>query len=97
MSNALTISMVLLLGLSVGLFLGLRLGRTNNSTAANELIALRALLEKSEERLKDSETKNEAQSKIATQLEDMRTTVERMRQQASDAAEKRIQSGDKST
>lgn len=96
MSNAFTISVVLLLGLlvglTVGLLLGLRLGRTNNSAASNELIALKALLEKSEERLKEAESKNEAQSKIATQLEDMKISVERMRQQASEAAEKRIQS-----
>ena len=92
MSNALTISFVLLLGLAIGLLLGLRLGRTNNSTASNELIAVKALLEKSEERLKEAESKNDVQSKIATQLEDMKTSVERMRQQASDAAEKRIQS-----
>lgn len=96
MSNAFTISVVLLLGLIVGLIggalLGLRLGRTNNSAASNELIALKALLEKSEERLKEAESKNEAQSKIATQLEDMKISVERMRQQASEAAEKRIQS-----
>lgn len=92
MSNALTISVVLLLGLAIGLLLGLRLGRANSSTASNELIAVKALLEKSEERLKEAESKNDAQSKIATQLEDMKTSVERMRQQASDAAEKRIQS-----
>ncbi len=92
MSNALTISVVLLLGIAVGLLLGLRLGRANSSSASNELIAVKALLEKSEERLKEAEGKNEAQSKIATQLEDMKVSVERMRQQASDAAEKRIQS-----
>ena len=92
MSNALTISVVLLLGLAIGLLLGIRMGRTNTSTASNELIAVKALLEKSEERLKEAEGKNEAQSKIATQLEDMKVSVERMRQQASDAAEKRIQS-----
>lgn len=92
MSNALTISVVLLLGLAIGLLIGLRLGRANSSTASNELIAVKALLEKSEERLKEAEGKNDAQSKIATQLEDMKTSVERMRQQASEAAEKRIQS-----
>lgn len=92
MSNALTISVVLLLGLAIGLLLGLRLGRANSSTASNELIAVKALLEKSEERLKEAESKNDAQSKIAMQLEDMKASVERMRQQASDAAERRIQS-----
>jgi DNA recombination protein RmuC len=92
MSNALTISVVLLFGLAIGLLLGLRLGRANSSTASNELIAVKALLEKSEERLKEAEGKNDAQSKIATQLEDMKISVDRMRQQASDAAERRIQS-----
>ncbi len=92
MSNALTISVVLLLGLAIGLLLGLRLGRANSSTASNELIAVKALLEKNEERLKEAESKNDAQSKIAMQLEDMKASVERMRQQASDAAERRIQS-----
>jgi DNA recombination protein RmuC len=92
MSNALTISVVLLFDLAIGLLLGLRLGRANSSTASNELIAVKALLEKSEERLKEAEGKNDAQSKIATQLEDMKISVDRMRQQASDAAERRIQS-----
>jgi len=92
MSNALTTSLVLLIGLSIGLVLGLRLGRTNNSTASNDVIALKALLEKSEERLKEAENKNEAQTKIATQMEEMKTTVERMRVQAQDAAEKRVAS-----
>lgn len=92
MSNALTISIVLLLGLAIGLVLGLFMGRANNSTASNELIAVKALLAKSEERLKDIEGKNESQNKIATQLEEMKTTVERMRTQAQDAAEKRVKS-----
>ena len=92
MSNALTISIVLLLGLAIGLVLGLLMGRANNSTASNELIAVKALLAKSEERLKDIEGKNESQNKIATQLEEMKTTVERMRTQAQDAAEKRVKS-----
>ena len=92
MSNALTISIVLLLGLAIGLVLGLFMGRANISTTSNELIAVKALLAKSEERLKDIEGKNESQNKIATQLEEMKTTVERMRTQAQDAAEKRVKS-----
>ena len=92
MSNALTISAVLLLGLIVGLALGIWIGRSKNSTTDTDIAKLNALLEKSEERLKDAESKNEAQAKIATQLEDMRTSVERMRTQAQEASEKRIQS-----
>ena len=92
MSNALTTSVVLLIGLSIGLVFGLRMGRSNNSTSSNQLIALKTLLEKSEERLKDAENKNESQTKIATQMEDMKATVERMRVQAQEAAEKRVAS-----
>jgi DNA recombination protein RmuC len=92
MSNALTISAVLLAGLIVGLFVGLRFGRATSTSSATDLAALNALLAKSEERLKESESKNESAAKIATQLEDMRTSVERMRTQAQEASEKRIQS-----
>ena len=92
MSNALTISAVLLAGLIVGLFIGLRFGRATGTSSATDLAALNALLAKSEERLKESESKNESAAKIATQLEDMRTSVERMRTQAQEASEKRIQS-----
>jgi DNA recombination protein RmuC len=92
MSNALTISAVLLIGLIAGLALGIWIGRSKNSSSDTDIAKLNALLEKSEERLKDAEAKNEAQAKIATQLEDMRTSVERMRTQAQEASEKRIQS-----
>jgi DNA recombination protein RmuC len=92
MSNALITSLVLLIGLSIGLVLGLRFGKSQGSEASNDLVALKALLEKSEERLKDAESKNESQAKIATQMEEMKATVERMRVQAQDAAEKRVKS-----
>lgn len=92
MSNALITSLVLLIGLICGLFIGLKFGRAQGSTASNDVVALKALLEKSEERLKDAESKNESQAKIATQMEEMKATVERMRVQAQDAAEKRVKS-----
>ena len=92
MSNALTTSLVLLIGLAIGLLLGLKFGRSNSSASNNDVVALKALLEKSEERLKDAESKNESQAKIATQMEEMKTTVERMRVQAQEAAEKRVAS-----
>ena len=92
MSNALITSLVLLIGLAIGLVLGLRFGKSESSAASNDLVALKALLEKSEERLKDAESKNESQAKIATQMEEMKATVERMRVQAQDAAEKRVKS-----
>jgi DNA recombination protein RmuC len=92
MSNALTISLVLLIGLIAGLAIGIWFGRSQSSSSSDDLVALKALLEKSEERLKDAENKNESQTKIATQLEEMKSTVERMRTQAQDAAEKRVKS-----
>ena len=92
MSNALITSLVLLIGLAIGLLIGLRLGKSEGTSAANDLVALKALLEKSEERLKDAESKNESQAKIATQMEEMKATVERMRMQAQEAAEKRVKS-----
>ena len=92
MTDALVIALVLLIGLIVGLALGLRFGKSSNASTAGDVATLKALLEKSEERLKDAESKNEAQSKIATQMEEMKSTVERMRLQAQDAAEKRVAS-----
>ena len=92
MSNALVISAVLLIGLAIGLAIGLWFGKSQGSSSAGDVATLKALLEKSEERLKDVEAKNESQSKIATQMEEMKSTVERMRAQAQDAAEKRVAS-----
>lgn len=92
MSNALITSLVLLIGLIVGLAIGIWFGRSQSSQSSDDLVALKALLEKSEERLKEAENKNESQAKIATQMEEMKVTVERMRMQAQDAAEKRVAS-----
>jgi len=91
-SNSIATALLLLVGISIGLIIGIRLGRAQSGGSSADLTTLKALLEKSEERLKDAESKNESQAKIATQMEEMRTTVERMRVQAQDAAEKRIQS-----
>jgi DNA recombination protein RmuC len=92
MSNALVSSLVLIIGLIIGLAIGIWFGRSQNSSSSQEVATLKALLEKSEERLKEVEGRNESQTKIATQMEEMKSTVERMRQQANDAAEKRVAS-----
>jgi DNA recombination protein RmuC len=92
MSTALITSLVLLVGLAIGIAIGQSLARSRGAAATLEIATLKALLEKSEARLKDIEGKNESQSKIATQMEEMKTTVERMRTQAQDAAEKRARS-----
>jgi DNA recombination protein RmuC len=92
MSNALTTSLVLLTGLILGIAIGLSLSRSRASAAKVEIATLKALLTKSEERLVDIEGKNESQGKIATQMEEMKATVERMRTQAQETAEKRVKS-----
>jgi DNA recombination protein RmuC len=92
MSNALITSIVLIIGLLIGIGIGLSLARSRSAATAVEIATLKALLEKSEERVKDIEGKNESQSKIAIQMEEMKGTVEKMRQQAQEAAEKRVQS-----
>jgi DNA recombination protein RmuC len=92
MSTALTTSLVLLVGLAIGIAIGLTISQSRGAAATLEIATLKALLEKSEERLKENEGKNESQSKIATQMEEMKGTVEKMRQQAQEAAEKRVQS-----
>lgn len=92
MSTALTTSLVLLVGLAIGIAIGLTISQSRGAAATLEIATLKALLEKSEERLKEIEGKNESQSKIATQMEEMKATVERMRTQAQDAAEKRARS-----
>jgi glycyl-tRNA synthetase alpha subunit len=56
---------------------------------AQELNDVRVLLQASEDRLKAAESKNENEAKIALQMEEMKSTIERMRTQAQDAAEKR--------
>jgi DNA recombination protein RmuC len=92
MSNTLTTSLVLLTGLVIGIAIGFFIARARSAAATIEIATLKALLAKSDERLLDLEGKSESQNKIATQMEEMRTTVERMRTQAQEAAEKRIQS-----
>ena len=53
---------------------------------------MRVLLKASEDRLKVAESKNENEAKIALQMEEMKSTIERMRTQAQDSAEKRVAS-----
>ena len=64
----------------------------NSSQLAQELNDVKVLLKASDERLKAAEAKTESEIKIAAQMEEMKTTVERMRLQAQDAAEKRVAS-----
>ena len=67
-SNTLVTALLLLVGISIGLIIGARLARAQSGGSSADLAALKALLEKSEERLKDAESKNESQAKIATQM-----------------------------
>jgi DNA recombination protein RmuC len=102
MSSALVTLITLLIGLAIGLGLGIWIAKLssrnsslqNGSTEkiAQELNDVRVLLKASEDRLKAAESKNENEAKIALQMEEMKSTIERMRSQAQDAAEKRVAS-----
>lgn len=99
MSSALVTLLTLIIGLALGFGLGNYIARLRSSASsgnsvqiAQELNDVKVLLRASEERLKVAESKNENETKIATQIEEMKSTVERMRAQAQDAAEKRVAS-----
>ena len=99
MSSTLVTLITLILGLFIGLALGLWISRIKSaasggsaSAIAQELNDVKVLLKASDDRLKVAEAKSENETKIATQMEEMKTTVERMRLQAQEAAEKRIAS-----
>ena len=99
MSSTVVTLITLILGLFLGLALGLWISRIksganggNTSTISQELNDVKVLLKASDDRLKAAEAKSENETKIATQMEEMKTTVERMRLQAQEAAEKRIAS-----
>ncbi len=97
MSSALVTLITLIIGLFLGLGLGIWISRIKNTSGASDSLAqelndVKVLLKASDDRLKAAEAKSENETKIATQMEEMKTTVERMRAQSQDAAEKRIAS-----
>jgi len=97
MPSALVTLVTLILGLFIGLGLGIWISRSKNDAGsgtqvAQELNDLKVLLKASDDRLKAAEAKSENDTKIATQMEEMKASVERMRIQANDAAEKRVAS-----
>jgi DNA recombination protein RmuC len=99
MSSALVTLITLIFGLFLGLALGFwiasiksKAGAGGSAQIAQELNDVKVLLKASEDRLKVAEGKTENETKIATQMEEMKSTVERMRAQAQDAAEKRVAS-----
>jgi len=99
MSSTVVTLITLILGLFIGLALGMWISRIksaanggNTSTISQELNDVKVLLKASDDRLKAAEAKSENETKIATQMEEMKSTVERMRLQAQEASEKRIAS-----
>lgn len=99
MSSTVVTLITLILGLFIGLALGLWISRIKSganggdtSTISQELNDVKVLLKASDDRLKAAEAKSENETKIATQMQEMKTTVERMRVQAQEASEKRIAS-----
>ena len=97
MSSALVTLITLIIGLFLGLGLGIwisriKSGAVSSDSLAQELNDVKVLLKASDDRLKAAEEKSQADTKIATQMEEMKATVERMRTQSQEAAEKRIAS-----
>ena len=97
MSSALVTLITLIIGLFIGLGLGIWISRMKNTSSsshslAQELNDVKVLLKASDDRLKAAEAKSENDTKIATQMEEMKASVERMRAQSQEAAEKRIAS-----
>lgn len=97
MSSALVTLITLIIGLFLGLGLGIWISRIKNTSGSSQLLAqelndVKVLLKASDERLKTAEEKSQADTKIATQMEEMKATVERMRTQSQEAAEKRVAS-----
>ncbi len=97
MSSALVTLITLIIGLFIGLAMGIWISRiksSGNSTEklAQELNDVKVLLKASDDRLKAAEEKSQADTKIATQMEEMKKSVETMRTQAQDAAVQRVAS-----
>ena len=97
MSSALVTLITLIIGLFLGLGLGIWISRMKNTSSsshslAQELNDVKVLLKASDDRLRAAEAKSENDTKIATQMEEMKASVERMRAQSQEAAEKRIAS-----
>ena len=97
MSSALVTLITLIIGLFLGLGLGIWISRMKNTSSsshslAQELNDVKVLLKASDDRLKAAEAKSENDTKISTQMEEMKASVERMRAQSQEAAEKRIAS-----
>jgi DNA recombination protein RmuC len=97
MSSALVTLITLIIGLFLGLGLAIWISRIKNGAGSSDSLAqelndVKVLLKASDERLKAAEEKAQADTKIATQMEEMKATVERMRTQSQEAAEKRIAS-----
>lgn len=97
MSSALVTLITLIIGLFIGLAMGIWISRIKDSGDSSEKLAqelndVKVLLKASDDRLKAAEEKSQADTKIATQMEEMKKTVETMRTQAQDASEKRIAS-----
>ena len=97
MSSALVTLITLIIGLFLGLGLGIWISRMKNTGNSSEKLAqelndVKVLLKASDDRLKAAEAKSENDTKIATQMEEMKKSVETMRTQAQDAAVQRVAS-----
>ena len=97
MPSALVTLITLIIGLFLGLGLGIWISRMKNTSSSSDSLAqelndVKVLLKASDDGLQAAEAKSENDTKIATQMEEMKASVERMRAQSQEAAEKRIAS-----
>jgi DNA recombination protein RmuC len=97
MSSALVTLITLIIGLFIGLAAGIWISRMKNTGSSSEKLSqelndVKVLLKASDDRLKAAEAKSENDTKIATQMEEMKKSVETMRTQAHDAAVQRVAS-----
>jgi DNA recombination protein RmuC len=97
MPSALVTLITLIIGLFIGLAMGIWISRIKSSGNSSEKLAqelndVKVLLKASDDRLKAAEEKSQADTKIATQMEEMKKSVETMRTQAHDAAVQRVAS-----
>lgn len=97
MSSALVTLITLFIGLFSGIGLGIWISRAKNSGDSSEKLAqelndVKVLLKASDDRLKAAEAKSENETRIATQMEEMKKTVDSMRTQAQEAAIQRVAS-----
>ncbi len=90
MPSALVTLITLIIGLFLGLGLGIWISRMKNTSSSSDSLAqelndVKVLLKASDDRLKAAEAKSENDTKIATQMEEMKASASRSKRTARSA------------